>query len=142
MCCLAVPFTPISAYGNTWHLGRILCHLVPMSLGISGKHLVTIYSIFELSILVYVSTLTSLAIAVDRYFVIVHPFRSRMRLGVCILLIIVIWVVGISISLPLAIYMRFDHAKCEVRKKKKNKSEDWFFSFIGILATIYISTFF
>ncbi|CAF0787559.1 unnamed protein product [Adineta steineri] len=97
MCCLAVPFTPISAYGHTWHLGRILCHIVPMSLGIS----------------VYVSTLTSLAIAVDRYFVIVHPFRSRMRLGVCILLIIVIWIVGISISLPLAIYMRFDRIKCE-----------------------------
>ncbi|CAF0778292.1 unnamed protein product [Rotaria sordida] len=97
MCCLAVPFTPISAYGHIWHLGRILCHLVPMSLGIS----------------VYVSTLTSLAIAVDRYFVIVHPFRSRMRLGVCILLIIVIWIVGISISLPLAIYMRFDRTKCE-----------------------------
>ncbi len=37
MCCLAVPFTPISAYANTWHLGRILCHLVPMSLGTSGK---------------------------------------------------------------------------------------------------------
>ncbi|UJR30670.1 hypothetical protein I4U23_018194 [Adineta vaga] len=97
MCCLAVPFTPISAYGNTWHLGKVLCHLVPMSLGIS----------------VYVSTLTSLAIAVDRYFVIVHPFRSRMRLGVCVLLIIVIWIVGISISLPLAIYMRFDNGKCE-----------------------------
>ncbi|CAF1356330.1 unnamed protein product [Adineta ricciae] len=97
MCCLAVPFTPISAYGHTWYLGKILCHIVPMSLGIS----------------VYVSTLTSLAIAVDRYFVIVHPFRSRMRLGVCILLIIVIWIVGISISLPLAIYMRLDREKCE-----------------------------
>ena len=66
------------------------------------------------SIVVYVSTLTSLAIAVDRYFVIVHPFRSRMRLGVCVLLIVVIWIVGISISLPLAIYMRLDRAKCEV----------------------------
>ncbi|CAF3803464.1 unnamed protein product [Rotaria magnacalcarata] len=64
-------------------------------------------------LVIYVSTLTSLAIAVDRYFVIVHPFRSRMRLGVCILLIIVIWIVGISISLPLAIYMRFDRTKCE-----------------------------
>ncbi len=75
----------------------------------------------ELLITVYVSTLTSLAIAVDRYFVIVHPFRSRMRLGVCILLIIVIWIVGISISLPLAIYMRLDRTKCEVNyMKKKN----------------------
>jgi neuropeptide Y receptor len=74
----------------------------------------------ELLITVYVSTLTSLAIAVDRYFVIVHPFRSRMRLGVCILLIIVIWIVGISISLPLAIYMRLDRTKCEVNYTNKN----------------------
>ena len=75
----------------------------------------------SLFLLVYVSTLTSLAIAVDRYFVIVHPFRSRMRLGVCILLIIVIWIVGISISLPLAIYMRFENGKCEVSRKRKSK---------------------
>lgn len=86
MCCLAVPFTPISAYGHTWHLGRILCHLVPMSLGISGRliHIICIFFHIFFRFLVYVSTLTSLAIAVDRYFVIVHPFRSRMRLGVCI----------------------------------------------------------
>ena len=121
MCCLAVPFTPISAYGHTWHLGRILCHLVPMSLGISGRILRRSNSSKSLVSLVYVSTLTSLAIAVDRYFVIVHPFRSRMRLGVCILLIIVIWIVGISISLPLAIYMRFDTAKCEVSERQCNE---------------------
>jgi neuropeptide Y receptor len=114
MCCLAVPFTPISAYANAWHLGRMLCHLVPMSLGTSGK-IFFLFSKFLFSFfIVYVSTLTSLAIAVDRYFVIVHPFRSRMRLGVCILLIIVIWIVGISISLPLAIYMRFDGTNCKV----------------------------
>jgi len=71
-------------------------------------------------ILVYVSTLTSLAIAVDRYFVIVHPFRSRMRLGVCILLIIVIWIVGISISLPLAVYVKFNRVRCWVRIQIKN----------------------
>ncbi len=77
--------------------------------------------------LVYVSTLTSLAIAVDRYFVIVHPFRSRMRLGVCILLIIVIWIVGISISLPLAIYIRLDRTKCEVSLiNEKRKMFDLF----------------
>ncbi len=82
-----------------------------------------------------------MAIAVDRYFVIVHPFRSRMRLGVCILLIIVIWIVGISISLPLAIYMRFDRTKCEVSGKEKI-GYFIFFIFKGILATIYISSFF
>lgn len=127
MCCLAVPFTPISAYGHTWHLGRILCHIVPMSLGISGKIFISfvlslLWFFSSSSFIVYVSTLTSLAIAVDRYFVIVHPFRSRMRLGVCILLIIVIWIVGISISLPLAIYMRFDRTKCEVNISRGNNN--------------------
>lgn len=89
MCLLAVPFTPISFFQDHWILGKFLCHLVPFSLGVS----------------VYVSTLTSLAIAIDRYFVIVHPFKPRMKLGVCCLLIAVVWIVSISISLPLAIYI-------------------------------------
>ncbi len=54
---------------------------------------------------VYVSTLTSLAIALDRYFVIVHPFKPRMKLSVCMFLIGMVWVVSISVSLPLAIYI-------------------------------------
>jgi hypothetical protein len=89
MCLLCVPFTPISFYQKDWALGKFLCHLVPFSLGLS----------------VYVSTLTSLAIAIDRYFVIVHPYKPRMKLGVCCLLISVVWILSISISLPLAIYM-------------------------------------
>ena len=128
-----------------------------MSLGISGR---TTRSRLSLSLAqqasffflpVYVSTLTSLAIAVDRYFVIVHPFRSRMRLGVCILLIIVIWIVGISISLPLAIYMRFDQTKCEVRELDNEQvshpnvrfrlSLSFFLAWhAGILAAVHIST--
>lgn len=77
-----------------------------------------------MTISIYVSTLTSLAIAIDRYFVIVHPFKPRMKLGVCMLLIGVIWIVSISISLPLAIYNGLkseengiDKFKCQVKKK-------------------------
>lgn len=101
--------------------------------------------------LVYVSTLTSLAIAVDRYFVIVHPFRSRMRLGVCLLLIVIIWIVGISISLPLAIYMRFDSIKCDVNLQFRSMivklflscSLVFFYLFpLGILASIHIAKIF
>jgi neuropeptide Y receptor len=91
MCLLCVPFTPISFFMANWPFGKFLCHLVPFSLGVC----------------VYVSTLTSLAIAIDRYFVIVHPFKPRMKLGVCLLLIAVVWVVSISISLPLAIYYKY-----------------------------------
>ena len=91
MCLLCVPFTPISFFMANWPFGKFLCHLVPFSLGVC----------------VYVSTLTSLAIAIDRYFVIVHPFKPRMKLGVCLLLIAVVWIVSISISLPLAIYYKY-----------------------------------
>lgn len=89
MCMLAVPFTPISFFQEYWVLGKFLCQIVNFSMGVS----------------VYVSTLTSLAIAIDRYFVIVHPFKPRMKLSVCLLLIGVVWIVSISISLPLAIYI-------------------------------------
>ncbi|KAK0060183.1 neuropeptide FF receptor 2 [Biomphalaria pfeifferi] len=88
MCLLAVPFTPIAFFLNSWIFGKALCHIVPMILCIS----------------VYVSTLTSTAIAVDRYFVIVYPFKPRMKVYMCVLMIFAIWIISISISLPLGIY--------------------------------------
>lgn len=50
MCLLAVPFTPTSAFIESWMFGSLLCRVVPMALGVC----------------VYVSTLTSMAIAIDR----------------------------------------------------------------------------
>lgn len=50
MCLLAVPFTPLSAFLDDWQFGKALCRIVPMTLGTA----------------VYVSTLTSTAIAIDR----------------------------------------------------------------------------
>lgn len=88
MCLLAVPFTPLSGLLHNWVFGDVLCRVVPMAMGAS----------------VHVSTMTSTAIAVDRYFVIVHPFVGRMKTVICLLVTGVIWVVAISISLPLAIY--------------------------------------
>ena len=90
MCMLAVPFTPLAFFMNTWVFGEALCHIVPMSL----------------CICVYVSTLTSTAIAVDRYFVIVYPFKPRMKTCVCLLMIVAVWIISVSISLPLGIYQK------------------------------------
>jgi neuropeptide Y receptor len=71
MCVLAVPFTPLSGLLRSWPFGEALCHIVPMTLGVS----------------VYVSTLTSTAIAVNRYFVIIRPFQQRPSTAVCLLLV-------------------------------------------------------
>jgi neuropeptide F receptor len=92
ICLLSIPFTWITLHYEKWKFGSILCSLVPFSMGVS----------------VYVSTLTSLAIAIDRYFVIVHPFKPRMKLSVTLITIVVIWILSISISLPLAVYQKFE----------------------------------
>ncbi|XP_076461817.1 prolactin-releasing peptide receptor-like [Babylonia areolata] len=106
MCLLAVPFTPMSFFFNSWIFGKALCHIVPMTLCIS----------------VYVSTLTSTAIAVDRYFVIVYPFKPRMKIYMCVLMIVAIWIISISISLPLGIY----HEKEQITNTTSFKcSEKW-----------------
>jgi len=90
MCLLAVPFTPAAIMLQSWPFGEVMCHVVPMTLGVS----------------VHVSTLTSIAIAVDRYCVIVHPLRPRMKTSFCLLVIAAVWLTSLSISLPLAIYQK------------------------------------
>jgi len=90
MCLLAVPFTPAAIMLQSWPFGEIMCHVVPMTLGVS----------------VHVSTLTSIAIAVDRYCVIVHPLRPRMKTSFCLFVITAVWLTSLSISLPLAIYQK------------------------------------
>lgn len=104
ICLFSVPFTPLSYFMNSWTFGEVLCHIVPMTL----------------CICVYVSTLTSTAIAVDRYFVIVYPFKPRMKTCVCLIMIVAIWIVSVSISLPLGIYQNI-----EVKENSKSCQESW-----------------
>lgn len=66
MCLLAVPFTPLYTFIGRWVFGAAMCHVV------SGAQAVS----------VYISSLTLTAIALDRYIVIMFPFRERMRVGV------------------------------------------------------------
>ncbi|KAL4232199.1 hypothetical protein ACF0H5_009774 [Mactra antiquata] len=105
ICLFSVPFTPLSYFMKSWIFGEVLCHIVPMTLCIS----------------VYVSTLTSTAIAVDRYFVIVYPFKPRMKTCVCLIMIVAIWIVSVSISLPLGIYQNVE----EKTEGSKSCQESW-----------------
>lgn len=102
-----------------WAFGRVLCHLVPFAQGIS----------------VYVSTLTLTSIAVDRFFVIIYPFRPRMKLSTCIAIIIAIWAFAILITLPYCIYM--------FQKPIDGKyycEEQWPVDIVGMVSTIYRHT--
>ncbi|KAH9418342.1 hypothetical protein DERP_010209 [Dermatophagoides pteronyssinus] len=98
LCLFAVPFTPLYLITfKNWIFGRALCHLVPFAQGVS----------------VYISAFTLMSIAIDRYFVILHPFKPRMLMKICILIIIAIWMSAIILTFPYAHFMDYVETKPE-----------------------------
>ena len=89
LCVLAVPFTPLYFFLDEWIFGRVLCHMVAYSQGTS----------------VYVSTLTLTSIAIDRFFVILYPFKPRMKMNMCITIICCIWLFALCATLPYGIFV-------------------------------------
>lgn len=91
LCVFAVPFTPLYSFRGSWSWGSLLCHIMPFAQGCS----------------VYISTLTLMSIAIDRFFVIIYPFRPRMKIETCISVIIMIWTFAITVTMPYAIFMTY-----------------------------------
>ncbi|NP_001127742.1 neuropeptide receptor A7 [Bombyx mori] len=91
LCIFAIPFTPLYTFRGTWSWGSLLCHIMPFAQGCS----------------VYISTLTLMSIAIDRFFVIIYPFRPRMKIETCITVIIMIWTFSITVTTPYAIFMTY-----------------------------------
>lgn len=63
LCVLAVPFTPLYTFMTRWAFGSVMCHLLACAQAVS----------------VYISSFTLTSIAVDRFIVIIYPFRNRMK---------------------------------------------------------------
>lgn len=91
LCLFAVPFTPLYSFHGSWSWGSVLCHMMPFAQGCS----------------VYISTLTLMSIAIDRFFVIIYPFRPRMKIETCISVIVMIWTFSVTVTLPYAIFMTY-----------------------------------
>jgi len=85
LCILTMPLTLMEIVTFSWPLGNypFLCRLTGCVQAIS----------------VYVSTLTIAAIALDRYHLIVHPTRTRLRAIGGLALVVFIWLVSIFNSL-------------------------------------------
>ncbi|CAG4950828.1 prolactin-releasing peptide receptor-like [Colias croceus] len=97
LCVFAVPFTPLYTFLGRWVFGGPLCHIMPYAQGCS----------------VYISTLTLTSIAIDRFFVIIYPFKPRMKITTCIGLIIFIWVFALTVTFPYGYYMTLQDIFCE-----------------------------
>lgn len=89
LCVLSVPFTPLYSFLRRWIFGDTLCHLVPYAQGVS----------------VYISTLTLMSIAVDRFLVIIYPFHPRMKVRICLAIIVGVWAFALLVTLPYGINM-------------------------------------
>ncbi|XP_076271898.1 prolactin-releasing peptide receptor-like isoform X2 [Rhynchophorus ferrugineus] len=107
LCVLAVPFTPLYTFLGKWVFGNLICHMVPFAQGTS----------------VYISTLTLMSIAIDRYFVIIYPFHPRMKLSTCVAIIIIIWIFAILVTSPYGIYMK--HVQDPHNFTRHYCEEDW-----------------
>ncbi|CAM1296159.1 PRLHR (predicted) [Pycnogonum litorale] len=101
LCIFAVPLTPLYPFIGRWVFGELLCYLLPYAQGVS----------------IYISTLTLTSIAVDRYFVIIYPFKRRMKVNTCVVIIICVWLVAGLFTSPYCINMKWfqygDNDYCE-----------------------------
>ena len=92
---VTMPLTLMEIVAFSWPLGNypFMCRLTGCLEAIS----------------VYVSTLTIVAIATDRYHLIVHPSRERMRALGGTILVLSIWLISICLAAPLYMYRSLIH---------------------------------
>ncbi|XP_055520729.1 prokineticin receptor 1-like [Leucoraja erinacea] len=74
--------------GLSWNFGQVLCSAVNYLRMVS----------------LYVSTNALLVIAVDRYLVIVHPLRPRMKFRTAYCVLFAVWAVSVVVSIPAAFF--------------------------------------
>lgn len=87
-CIFALPISLANMLVQNWIFGSFMCFFLPM------------IQFFP----IHASMLNFLMIAIDRYRLIVHPFKSRIPTGLCA---IATWVGAICVVLPHAVYVRY-----------------------------------
>lgn len=96
ICVLCIPFTLLRLTRKNWPLGEVLCRVAPT---LQLTH-------------VFVSILTILCIAVDRYCAIVCTARTRPSQQAHARLVIpAVWLLSLALSTPLALTHRLQHVR-------------------------------
>ncbi|XP_049981986.1 G-protein coupled receptor 83-like [Alexandromys fortis] len=85
---LNCPFAMTRFLAGQWVFGRVLCHV----------------SRFAQYCSLHVSTLTLMAVAMDRHRVILHPMTPRLTYSQSLMVVAAIWSIAIFLALPHAIY--------------------------------------
>lgn len=87
-CVIVLPMSLANLLIQNWIFGSFMCFFLPMMQ----------------SFPLHASMLTFLMIAIDRYRLIVNPFRSRVPAGLCT---IAVWVAAVCVVLPYAVYIKY-----------------------------------
>lgn len=133
ICFFAIPLTPANALMPTWIFGKVLCKLGP----------------FVPSTAVFVSTLISVVIAIDRFVVIIYPHRQRISTKLQTIVIVAVTVFSALVSLPVAISITVHvnakgNRQCTEQRAEQtlfNQIYNWFILFTQLMAPALIITF-
>jgi neuropeptide Y receptor len=110
MAILCIPFSFIANTMYTyWPFGPVLCPVVTYCQTVS----------------VFLSCLTLVAIAIDRYVAIIHPLKPRLTVKQAFVVIAIIWVLATGISLPVAILSRIEKRKDHRKVVRDYCTEIW-----------------
>lgn len=85
----SVPITAITSFTKEWIFAASLCPLIGFLQGSC----------------IFISSFTLVAIAVDRYFLILHPHLAKLNYTYATRIVLGLWVSGYLMALPLYIYM-------------------------------------
>ncbi|KAK6182596.1 hypothetical protein SNE40_010245 [Patella caerulea] len=92
LCLFNLPFQLHYQLTDNWAFGRILCHVINPTFGVP----------------VFVSSLSILAIAIDRFILIVYPFKNRMTNIQAMFLVVLITMVTVIVAIPLMVFTKLD----------------------------------
>ncbi|XP_071793490.1 neuropeptide F receptor-like [Asterias amurensis] len=87
LCSFGAPLTLVAMLSSSWTLGLAPCR---------------IYSMIT-ACMVFVSSLTFTAVAIDRFCLVVYPFLRPIDKVKCIVAIVIIWIIAIAMTLPIAL---------------------------------------
>ncbi|CDW52138.1 flp 18 GPCR receptor [Trichuris trichiura] len=88
VCLTSVPITPITVMRKNWIFGLPLCYIFPLLQCMST----------------IISTFTLMAIAIDRFILIVYPTKQPLQKRHAVAMIVSIWTLAIGISIPMLLH--------------------------------------
>ncbi|KAL3873498.1 hypothetical protein ACJMK2_036607 [Sinanodonta woodiana] len=110
MCVFNLPFQLHYQLTDSWAFGETLCKVIMPTFGVP----------------IFVSSTSMLMIAIDRYVLIVHPFKPRMPKMMAVGLIIFIAILTTLLAVPIMIHTKYQEINIpELRYYKQYCIEQW-----------------